>query len=176
MNELERRQLNDAMVRLANGDRSAFDAVFGGLWGPLSDYVRRAVHDHPDAEDLAQQTLLNVFARISEFDTARDGVSWAFGIATFEIRTMRKKIHRRRETSIEDVAIADSRPLQEVTLIDNDLRELLVAVMGQLRQSDQEILLGGARGPSEEVSPAAWRKRRQRALERLRNLWGSPHD
>ena len=176
MNERERRQVNDAMVRLANGDRSAFDAVFGGLWAPLSDYVRRALNRHPDAEDLVQQTLLKVFSRISEFDPSRDGVSWAFGIATNEIRTRRKKVQRRREASIEDVAFADSRPSQEATLIESDLQEALVAVMGQLRQSDRDILLAGAGPSSAEVSPAALRKRRQRALDRLRSLWRSPHD
>ncbi|MDP2318986.1 MAG: sigma factor [Acidobacteriota bacterium] len=106
MNEHERRHVNDAMVGLANGDRSAFDAVFGGLWAPLSDYVRRALNSNPDAEDVVQQTLLKVFARISEFDTSRDGVSWAFGIATNEIRTSRKKVQRRREALIDDVVIA----------------------------------------------------------------------
>lgn len=173
MNEHERRRINDAMVRLSHGDRSAFDGVFGGLWGPLSDYVRRAVDGHPDAEDLAQQTLLKVFSRISEFNPSRDGVSWAFGIATFEIRTLRKKIQRRRETSIENIATADSRPSQEATLIDADLRDALVAVMGQLQQSDRDILLAGAGPSNAEVSPAALRKRRQRAIDRLRSLWRS---
>lgn len=173
MNERERRHVNDAIVRLASGDRSAFDTVFSGLWGPLSDYVRRGLNNHPDAEDLAQQTLLKVFSRISEFDTSRDGVSWAFGIATFEIRTMRKKIQRLREMSIDDVSIGDSRPSPEATLIESNLREALLAVMGQLQQSDRDILLAGAGASGADVSPAALRKRRQRAIERLRNLWRS---
>src|SRR5262249_57140905 len=76
----------------------AFDAVFSGLWGDLLSFVRRAMPGDPDAEDLAQQTLLKIFFRISDFDTGRDGVAWAFGIAVYEVRTLRRKRVRRRET------------------------------------------------------------------------------
>lgn len=176
MNEEERRRIHDAMVRLSDGDRTAFDAVFRGLWEPLREYVRRALNNHSEAEDLAQQTLLKVFSRISEFDTSRDGVSWAFGIATYEILTVRKKVQRRRETPIGDIDRLDGRPSQEEALVDTELHEALAAVIGQLQQSDREILLAPAGNSGDGVSPAAWRKRRQRALERLRTLWGSRHD
>src|SRR5262249_1951892 len=91
MNALRRRTGHEAMVRLAEGDRGAFDAVFAGLWPELLAFVRSAMPGHPDAEDLAQQTLLKIFFRISELDTTRDGVAWAFGIAIFEVRTLRRK-------------------------------------------------------------------------------------
>src|SRR5262245_60375920 len=101
MNHAERGRINEALSRLADGDRSAFDVVFDGLWPPVLAFVSRAMPGHPDREDAAQRTLLNVFARISEFDTRRDGVSWVFGIATYEVKTLRRQLQRRRETNAD---------------------------------------------------------------------------
>src|SRR5262252_4847326 len=126
MNALQRRTIHRAMVRLAEGDRAAFDAVFAGLWPELLAFVRRALPGHPDAEDLAQQALLKIFFRISDFDTSRDGVAWAVGIATYEVLTLRRKRQRRREVSAEpEVHAVDTGASPERLLIETDLRRAL---------------------------------------------------
>jgi RNA polymerase sigma-70 factor (ECF subfamily) len=171
MNALQRRTVHAAMARLAAGDRGAFDAVFAGLWAELLAFVRSALAGHADAEDLAQQTLLKIFFRISEFDTSRDGVAWAFGIAIYEVRTLRRKRQRRREIAA-DVAgrMVDGRPSPEAVLIETDLRRALAQSLGELTDADRAALL--PEDPVEiNVSAAAWRKRRQRALARLRSVW-----
>lgn len=172
MTEAERHRIHGAMVRLADGDREAFAAVFEGLWPELRRFTSRALLAHPDAEDVAQQALLKVFARISDFDTARDGVAWAFGIAAFEIRTLRRKLDRRRETAADDLDRRADGQTPEETVIDADLRQALREVFGELSEPERRTLLGDG---SPGVSPAAWRKRRQRALERLRGLWRRRH-
>jgi len=161
------------MVRLAEGHRAAFDAVFAGLWPELLAFVRRAMPGQADAEDLAQQTLLKIFFRISEFDTSRDGVAWAFGIAIYEVRTLRRRRQRRKEIDVDPaVATADGSPSPEMQVIETDLRRALTEALGVLTETDRAVLL-----PMQDVvvgvSPAAWRKRRQRALERLRAVWRS---
>ena len=114
MNAPQRNAVHRAMVRLAEGDRGAFDAVFAGLWPELLVFVRSAMAGDPEAEDLAQQTLQKIFFRISEFDTSRDGVAWAFGIAIYEVRTLRRKRQRRKEVRADSVtATADGRPSPE---------------------------------------------------------------
>jgi len=171
MNALQRRTVHGAMVRLAEGDRAAFDAVFAGLWPELLAFVRSAMSGHPDAEDLAQQTLLKIFVRISEFDTSRDGVAWAFGIAIYEVRTFRRTRHRRREVSADAGGPQlDLRPTPEAMLIESDLRRALTESLGELTESDRAVLVPEDHGHL-TVSPAAWRKRRQRALARLRSIW-----
>ena len=173
MTEAERQRIHQAMVRLADGDREAFATVFEGLWPDLRRFTSRALLAHPDAEDVAQQALLKVFARISDFDTARDGVAWAFGIAAFEVRTLRRKLTRRRETAA-DFAIGEmaSGQTPEEAAIDADMRLALREVLGELSEPDRQALLGDS---SPGVSPVAWRKRRQRALDRLRGLWRRRH-
>lgn len=176
MTNEQRRHIHEAMVRLAEGHRDAFTAVFDGLWPPVLSFVRRAVPGHPDAEDVAQRTLLKVFARISKFDTTRDGVAWVFGIATFEVKTLRRQGQRRRETTPDEVLDRhDLARNPEAVAIDNDLRDALAEVLGALTAAERAALIDDGPGPSSGLSPAAWRKRRQRALERLRTVWRRRH-
>jgi len=171
----QRRAVHEAMVRLANGDRAAFDAVFSGLWGDLLSFVRHALPGDPDAEDLAQQTLLKIFFRISDFDSTRDGVAWAFGIAMYEVRTLRRKRGRRREVVPAAAPIAiDTTRSPEGLLIETDLIRAVSEALDGLTDGDRAVLLADTDVPP-LVSPAAWRKRRQRALERLRAIWRSGH-
>jgi RNA polymerase sigma-70 factor (ECF subfamily) len=179
MNDRERGRINEAMIRLAEGDRGGFDVVFDGLWPHVLAFVGRAMPGHSDREDVAQRTLLNVFARISDFDTRRDGVSWAFGIATYEVKTLRRQLQRRRETSTDDDSLerleaATSSP--EDLVIRADLRAALAEVLAHLSDADRDALLAGDDAHTATgMTRVALRKRRQRALERLRALWSKRH-
>jgi len=170
MNALERRRINDAIVRLAEGDRGAFDVVFAALWPELLSFARCAMPGHPDAQDVAQRALLNLFFRISDFDTSRDGVAWAFGIAIYEVRTFRRRQQRRREVASDAAGPVDAAMSPEERLLEADLHRALIEALGELTASDREVLLPQG-GVPDRVSAAAWRKRRQRALARLRAIW-----
>jgi RNA polymerase sigma-70 factor (ECF subfamily) len=178
MNALQRQMVHGAMVRLAQGDRDAFGTVFEELWPHLLTFVRRAVPGRPDAEDLAQQTLLKIFARISDFDTSRDGVAWAFGIAVYEVKTLRRQFQRRREVGTEGLANreVEADPSPEARAIQGDLLRALGDAMGELSFADRAVLVPhGNDEPAVAGTAAAWRKRRQRALERLRAAWRKRH-
>ena len=176
MDAAQQHDLHTAICRLADGDRAAFDEVFEGLWPVLRRFAQSAMPNGADAEDVAQRTLLSVFARIHEFDTTRNGVAWAFGIASWEIRTLRRQIQRRRESDVSmDRQIAPA-PIPEAQAIEAQLHAALADALGLLRTGDREALLADDRGMREAgVSAPAWRKRRQRALDRLRVLWRQRH-
>ena len=171
-------QIHEAIVRLADGDRSAFPFVFDELWPRVLRFVERALPGRPEAEDLAQQALLKLFARIAEFDTSRDGVAWAFGIVVYEIKTLRRQEQRRRESPHDTVTegIADTSQSPEALAIQADLSRALAAAIGQLSRDERAVLLpdDGA-GQANPPSAAAHRKRRQRAVERLRAAWRRLH-
>src|SRR6187455_916075 len=97
MNTAERKAIHDAMVRLSDGDRSQVRELLDALWPVLLAFVRRGVAQGQDAEDVAQETFLRICSRISDFDRSRDGLSWAFGIAKYEILTHRRRLRRRSE-------------------------------------------------------------------------------
>lgn len=177
MNDWQRTQIHQAMVRLASGDRDAFSIVFDGLWPHVLEFVNRSTSGHPDSEDLAQQTLLKIFARISDFDVAQDGVAWAFGIAAYEVKTLRRQVQRRRETATDGVLddAAAREPSAEHATISADLHRALTEALGHLSSSDRATLLGETTDESAHVTASAWRKRRQRALQRLRVAWSKRH-
>lgn len=167
------------MVRLADGDRDAFEPLYEVLWPLLLRFARRALAGSPDAEDAAQGALMKVFSRASEFDPDRDALSWALGIVAYECRTLRKKTQRRRE-NLEDPEAWVSRPAKgptaEDTLIARDLEEAAEQVLGALRPEDAETLrlVAGGERP-EGVAAPTFRKRVERALSRLRTAWSTKH-
>jgi RNA polymerase sigma factor (sigma-70 family) len=162
------------MCALADGDRSAFDAVFAALWPVLRRFAERALPDPAAAEDAAQSALVKLFARAADFDPARDALSWALGIAAYECRTARKKRARRREEL--GAAFPDHLPVvqsPEDVVIDADLQAAAVAIVGHLRPIDSITLLAAARGERETSS--LFRKRLERALSRFRKEWRARH-
>jgi RNA polymerase sigma factor (sigma-70 family) len=101
MDQARRKTIHQALVRLSDGDRRAFPILLDELWPVVLAFAERGVRHEQDAEDVAQEVFLRICSRISDFDRKRDGLSWAFGIAGFEIMTHRRRQQRRRETFSE---------------------------------------------------------------------------
>jgi RNA polymerase sigma-70 factor (ECF subfamily) len=169
-----RRELTESMIRLADGDRTAFHPIFETLWPLLSRFSERMLSNTADAEDAAQQALLKIFARASEFDPTREALPWALAIAANECRTARKRVLRSREVhAVEDRAIAGD---FEQDLIERELAVALDSVIEELRPEDRATLLDvlNETRPS-SLGAATFRKRVQRAIERLRAAWRAKH-
>jgi RNA polymerase sigma-70 factor, ECF subfamily len=172
MDRARRKTIHEAMVRLSDGDRSAFPLLIEELWPVVLAFTRRAVPDQ-DAEDVAQQVFVSICARISDFDRERDGLSWAFGIASYEIMTHRRRVQRRKETfdDVQLIGSTDPAETPEDALIRHDLTAALSSAIGELSDSDRLAL--GLLATSEPLPSqgATLRKRRQRAIDRLRTIW-----
>ena len=176
LDALARHRLQIALVRLHDGDRTAFDAVYTALWPLFLGLARRELGaDAPDADDVAQEALLKLFAHIGRFDVERDALAWALGIIGFEIRTARNRTLRRRETSANTAGSPpDPAPGPEAVALARDLQATATAVLGRLRPTDIEVLERAARG-EREPGPT-FRKRLERAVSRLRLAWRSAQD
>jgi len=166
-----REAIDAALVRLADGDRSAFDPAFNGLWPVVLALSTRLLGSKDEAEDAAQEAMYKVFARIDELDVDRSGVSWALGIAAWECRARRTSRLRRREDHADGGRELASEALSpEEDFMARELVVLAEKVLGALSTADQEAL----RATFEErpvAKGATFRKRRERALFRLRNAW-----
>jgi RNA polymerase sigma-70 factor (ECF subfamily) len=171
MDPERRKAIQDATVRLADGDRSAMPALVTHLWPVLLSFAERGLRDPQAAEDVAQEVLLRISSRITEFDRSRDAVSWAFGIAGFEILTQRKRRQRRREDySAGELPEVASIPSTEDAAIRAEIRVALHEALGQLSEGDlAQLDFDDAR--RQGAATPAMRKRRQRALDRLRIIW-----
>lgn len=174
VNSRERLELHHLMVRLADGDRRAFDGVFTALEPVVSRLCRHLLSDAADAEDAAQAALLTIFLEASRFNPTRDAVGWALSIAAFECRTLRQKRRRSREEPLAPVHIIPDERTPEGAVLDADLRSALEGVLEEMTPGEQETLRavsGQAERPA--VPPATFRKRAERALRRLREVWRS---
>jgi RNA polymerase sigma factor (sigma-70 family) len=164
--------LHDALRRLQAGDRSAAGEVFRLGWPPLRAFASRWLRGSAQADDVAQEALVKVFAQVADFDGARDALSWMLEVTVWECRTERARVRRRGEVAEAPASgAAAGRPDEAVEV--EELKAALEALTAQLSEADRrevaQVLAEHAAG-----DPAA-RKRRQRALERLQGLWRRVH-
>ncbi len=171
----ERQRLHDLLVRLADGDRGAFDPLFAALWPLARRFAARLLAAPADAEDAAQQALIKLFAHASAFDRGRDALAWVLGIVAWECRTVRRRAGRRREEPLGDAPDAPAVPSAEAEIVERDLLAAVGEVLGTLRPAEAEAILAAAAGRRPAAGAAAFRKRLERARRRLREAWRVKH-
>ena len=170
-----RAELQRELTRLADGDRPAFEPVFALLW-PVVHALAARYLPPIDVDDAAQNALLKLFERATEFDAERDAVAWAIGLAMWEIRTVRRRAWRRRDTgALDDAAdLAMNAVSPEERAIAANLAAAIGQTLATLRPEDRDALLRYAR--DERTVGAGFRKRLQRARERMRAAWRLRHE
>jgi RNA polymerase sigma-70 factor (ECF subfamily) len=143
----------------------------------MKSFCRKLLADPGDAEDAAQSALIRLFEQASDYDPTRDGLSWALEIALWECRTARARRARSREEELGESAlkVADAAPSPEADAGRRQLEQALAGALSELSEGDRAALLEQLSPRGETVAPATWRKRRERALKRLRLLWRTQH-
>ena len=162
---------DELMARLADGDRSAFTPVFRQLWGPTLRLCQAMLRSDADAQDAAQQAMEKILARASDYDKSRPALAWSLAIAAWECRTIIRKRVRRRETSDDGALNGLAAPDLSEQVVRDDLTRLAQSALGALSESDQQVLLETFWEEAKETAPPAQRKRRQRAIARLREAF-----
>jgi RNA polymerase sigma factor (sigma-70 family) len=172
-----RAEIQVLALRLADGDSGAIAPAFTVLWPLVLRFSARALPSVADAEDVAQAALIKFFEQVEGFDPAQDALGWVMTITAFECRTLLRKIGRRREMPDAVAALklaADGTP--EELVIERDLEAAVRDILGTLREDDVRAILAGiADTRDEHTRGTAFRKRLQRAFERLRLAWRTKH-
>lgn len=165
-------EFDASMARLARGDRSAFPLVFERLWPQALALCRALLGDEADAADAAQEALRKVFERAQDYDPSRPALPWALAIAGWECRTVARKRLRRGEVAEVGASPGALEALSaEEALAQRELEAAALAALGQLSALDRQTLLSTYWDEATSAGGATVRKRRQRALERLRQLF-----
>jgi RNA polymerase sigma-70 factor (ECF subfamily) len=162
--------LDALMARLADGDRSAFTPVFQTLWAPILRMCTSMLKNDADAKDAAQESMEKILARASSYDSTRPAIPWALAIAAWECRTLRQRRRRRRETSDELVKEPETAGAED-EIAKRDLVQAALDAMGRLSEADKETLMATFGEHATDASGATFRKRRERAIHRLRDAF-----
>jgi RNA polymerase sigma-70 factor (ECF subfamily) len=157
------------MARLASGDRAVFERVFVSLWGPIHRLCLSLLRHDADAADAAQESMQKILERASDYDPSRPALPWAMAIAAWECRTLQRKRSRRRETDDSGPEPAGEHP--EEQFVQRNLTVAAIAALGELSEADRETLVATFWEEAASVGGATLRKRRERALDRLRNTF-----
>jgi RNA polymerase sigma factor (sigma-70 family) len=168
--------LEALMQRLAAGDRSAFDPLYNALCPLVQRLCTRMMRGAPEADDAAQEAMMKVFARASQYEPGRSVTTWVLAISAYECRTLLQRQRRRREQDSPADAAFHETP--EAAAIDRDLEAAAREVLGTLRAIDIETLAASARGArceQPDLPQATFRKRLERALGRFRAAWSARH-
>jgi RNA polymerase sigma-70 factor (ECF subfamily) len=172
------RELDELMARLADGDRTAFEPLFLALH-PRAVALARFRLGTGDADDAAQETLVRVFARASEFTAGRAALPWFYAIAANEIHAVRRR--RARALSREAPAEGEAREHAAAATLDDPETVLIRAELrASLRSAIETLDDDSARAlrallgeePRAEALPPALRKRVSRAYAKLRVILG----
>jgi len=139
MNTPANTELDGWMARLADGDRSAFDAVFERLHGPVNRLCLQYLGNEADAADAMQEALQKVLERASDYDPARRALPWALALAGWECRTVARRRQRWREVP-EAEAGARLGEDEAEAFAQRKLAEAAMAVMGTLSEQDRQTL------------------------------------
>ncbi|HET7541637.1 MAG TPA: sigma-70 family RNA polymerase sigma factor [Polyangiaceae bacterium] len=169
MSPEQKAQLDSLLAQLADGDRAAFTPVFRLLWQPVLRLCANMLKNDADAADAAQLALEKVLTRCGDYDRTRSALPWALAIAAWECRTFARKRTRRREIP-EDHA-PDFGAGSEEELAQRELTQAAVAALGELSAQDREALVATFWEEAANVGGATLRKRRERALKRLRQTF-----
>ena len=99
----------ELMARYCDGDRAAFDALYGAVAPRLFGFVVQLVGDRALAEDILQETLLKLHEARSFYVRGADPVPWMFTIARHTAFDELRRRKRARVRLVDD----DSRPPPE---------------------------------------------------------------
>ena len=162
------------MARLADGDRDAATPCFEALWPRVWRFCASLLGEH-DADDAAQQTMIALFAQAVDYDPRRSATAWALSIAWWKCRAVRTARGRRSVDPLDaHTELADPRAPADELLAAHERQVALRAAIADLSDADRAVIERAlsevADDPNEK--PATLRKRKQRAIERLRRWFG----
>jgi RNA polymerase sigma-70 factor (ECF subfamily) len=129
----------DEITRLRRRDTSALAGLVERYQQRLYRYLLRLVHEPAAADDLFQQTWLNVVRQISRYDSARSFDTWLFAIAH---NTAMDFLRRKGAESLDErtYALAASTPGALDTLLQAERSAIVAAEMSALPPLYREAL------------------------------------
>jgi RNA polymerase sigma-70 factor (ECF subfamily) len=129
----------DEIAQLRRRDSAALASVVGRYQHRLYRYLRRLVREPAAADDLFQQTWLNVVRQLDRYDSRRSFDTWLFAIAhNAAMDLLRRKTGESLEESGYDLAAAEPDALSAAMA--SERTAILASEMAGLSAPYREVL------------------------------------
>lgn len=137
---LQRLADEDLMTLVERKEADAFAVLYDRHGGASYSLAHRIVGDGPLAEDVVQEAFLSVWRSGARFDAARGSVrSWTLGIVrNRSIDALRRASGKAPKLNLDDDAVLDAQPAEELTDSQAIRRETARRVRGALTELPPE--------------------------------------
>ena len=144
--------LDAALVRRAKlGDEVAFAELVERHQGRVYQHASRLMGNAQDAEEVLQDTFLQVFRNLARFEERSKFSTWVYRIATNEALMRLRRVSRRREVSLDDMPVAAVERANEGVqalarsavdhVMDREIREALQAAVAELPEEYRVVFV-----------------------------------
>lgn len=169
--------LEALLASAKNGDRQALERVLSRIAPSVHRFGMRMCRNVHDAEDVLQDTLLNIACHLGEFEGRSSLSSWVFAMTRSACarkrRGLKNKPHEEDSMLIDH---ADHAPTPEALAADQELAKALSHALDGLSDDQREVILlrdiEGLTAPEAasvlEITVYALKSRLHRAREALR--------
>jgi RNA polymerase sigma-70 factor, ECF subfamily len=133
----------DALITRARaGDRAALETLLGSVAPSIQRFGMRMCKNGHDAEDVLQDTLLNILNHLGEFEGRSSFSSWVFVLTRSACNRRRRGLKNKPGVPIDDVAEPrEDAPSPEQGASDREMRGLLGGALDSLADDHREVIL-----------------------------------
>lgn len=178
MGDITLQKLRELIVSAKNGDASAFESVYTVLFTPLYRYTLSRCHDVELAQDICQQTFLNFYKALPNYEPEKSPLAYLFTIA----KRLLINHHDKNAVLSFDESLFETKEDDSVDVLEDthikQLAESINTYLKNLTLDEQEVvrLYFYAELGYKEISDILGkeevyiRKIKERALKKLRAL------
>lgn len=140
------------MLRVREGDRSAFESLVDKYKQPVVNLVARTIGDPTEAEDIAQQVFVQVFKAAHRYEVTAKFSTWLFTIArNLSLNEIRRRSRHPAHSLDETFVGDDEHPVRQAadtrtfgpteTLLQGELETKVEEAIAELPEKQRTALL-----------------------------------
>lgn len=144
----------ELMLRYRDGDKAAFETLYGRYENPLFDFIYRMVPDSTETESLFQETFLRLVRAKRKYRATAQFKTWLFQIAVNLCRDRSRGMKHRshlslnspltarggRRSELQDI-VPDPSPAVDKSVEDGELQSAVKGALTSLPEDEQLVVV-----------------------------------